>query len=102
MAAKDDSSFSKSLGEAVKFLRERAVMTQEELGEKAEISQGMISMIETGQRSNRISWNTLQKIASALNLEGLHKLIFIAENLKTACTLKQEKDGANRQKKSNQ
>lgn len=44
-----DSQFGKKLGEAVKKLRERQNISQEELRQNAELSTGYISRLEAGE-----------------------------------------------------
>ena len=50
----------------LKQMRKRLGMTQEQLAEKAKVSQGMVAEIETG-RSKNPCISTLQKLAEAMN-----------------------------------
>ena len=57
----------KELGEAIAILRKGRRLTQQQLGEMADIKQNAISVIESGAEGVRIS--TLFKILAALELE---------------------------------
>lgn len=52
MKVYENTHFGKQLGEAVKQLRERHNLTQEDLREKAELSTGYISRLEAGEYSS--------------------------------------------------
>lgn len=56
-----------ALGEAVRLLRERSGMTQENLAQEAGLTTGTISLIERG-RSNP-AWGTVKGIAAALGVQ---------------------------------
>jgi len=55
------------IGEQVREYRDRAILTQDELGEKAGLSGYTISRIESNQVAPRVS--TIRKIAGALGIE---------------------------------
>ncbi len=55
------------IGEQVREYRDRAILTQDELGEKAGLSGYTISRIESDQVAPRVS--TIRKIAGALGIE---------------------------------
>lgn len=50
----------------VKEYREKALMTQEELAKKSEVSRNTISSIETGANTN-VTYEIMEKIAKTLN-----------------------------------
>ena len=50
----------------VKYYRELAGLTQEDLSEKSEVSRNTISSLETGSNTN-VTYDTMIKIANALN-----------------------------------
>lgn len=56
----------KKLGEAVRFYRKRADLSQEKLAEKAELSTVFISHIERGVEN--VSVDALQRVAKALRI----------------------------------
>ncbi len=55
------------IGEQVREYRDKAILTQDELGEKAGLSGYTISRIESNQVAPRVS--TIRKIAGALDIE---------------------------------
>lgn len=57
---------SKKIGLKIKLLRNKAGISQEELGFRADISKTQIGLIERGESSPTI--DTLDKIAHALNI----------------------------------
>lgn len=61
-----------ALGKAIARARGSKSMTQEELAEKAHLTQTFISLLETGQR--KASMKTLEKIANALQIK-VNKII---------------------------
>lgn len=63
----DSENFYKNLGLYIKFLRENAGLTQEQLAEKAGISLDFMGKIEVNL--NKPGLRSLMKIAKALNLE---------------------------------
>lgn len=56
----------KSVGERIRYERKSAGLTQEELGEKAELSYKYIGELERGQVN--VSLDTLYRIATALEI----------------------------------
>ena len=63
----DEENFYKNLGLRIKFLRENASLTQEQLAEKAKISLDFLGKIEVC--INKPGLRSLIKIASALNIQ---------------------------------
>lgn len=63
----DIENFYKKLGTRIKFLREKANLTQEQLADKAQISLDFLGKIEVN--INKPGLRSLLKIASALNLK---------------------------------
>jgi transcriptional regulator with XRE-family HTH domain len=55
------------IGERLRKLRERKLMTQEELGEAADVSRDQVSRIERNEVDPRFS--TIRKLAKALGVE---------------------------------
>lgn len=55
------------IGERLRELRERKLMTQAELGEAADVSRDQVSRIERDEVDPRFS--TIRKLAKALNVE---------------------------------
>lgn len=55
------------IGQKIKYLREKEMMSQEALAFKAEIDRTYISSVENGRRN--LSIKTLERIAIALNVE---------------------------------
>ncbi len=73
-----------ALGLAVKRLREYQNMTQDVLAKKAKVSQTWVSLAENARKTERNkcpSLETLQRIARALGLSKLSKLIRFAEKM---------------------
>ena len=60
------TNIKKLLGKKIKFYREKADLTQEQLAEKISINSRSLSLIERG--NNFITAETLSSIAEALNL----------------------------------
>ena len=60
------TNIKKLLGEKIKFYREKADLTQEQLAEKISINSRSLSLIERG--NNFITAETLSSIAEALNV----------------------------------
>lgn len=56
-----------ALGKRIARTRRSIDMTQEELAEKAHLTQTFVSLVETGQR--KASMKTLEKIANALGVK---------------------------------
>lgn len=63
----DIENFYKKLGTRIKFLREKANLTQEQLADKAQISLDFLGKIEVS--INKPGLRSLLKIASALNIK---------------------------------
>lgn len=55
------------IGQKIKYLREKEMMSQEALAFKAEIDRTYISSVENGRRN--LSIKTLERIAIAFNVE---------------------------------
>ena len=55
------------IGQKIKYLREKEMMSQEALAFKDEIDRTYISSVENGRRN--LSIKTLERIAIALNVE---------------------------------
>ena len=62
-----DNNMRKRLGERIKELRKSADLTQEELGEKAELSYKYIGEVERGQVN--VSLDSIVRIADALGVK---------------------------------
>ena len=62
-----------NIGEAIKFLRSRRNVSQVELAEKVEITQGFLSLIEKGEREP--GFELVKKIADTLKVP--EQLIFL-------------------------
>ena len=60
------TNIKKLLGKKIKFYREKADLTQEQLAEKISINSRSLSLIERG--NNFITAETLSSIAEALNV----------------------------------
>ncbi|MFS0559060.1 helix-turn-helix domain-containing protein [Brevibacillus sp. 179-C9.3 HS] len=60
------SNFLKLIGEQIRMIRKQKGMTQEELGERAQLQSSYIGGIERGERN--ISLETLEKIIHALRV----------------------------------
>ena len=58
------------IGQKIKYLREKEMMSQEALAFKAEIDRTYISSVENGRRN--LSIKTLERIAIALNVENIY------------------------------
>ena len=72
------------LGITIKRLRQGQRMTQEQLSEKAQVSQAFLSLMENGYRygdNTRVNLNTLQRIAIVLGQCNLSELIKFAEDV---------------------
>jgi transcriptional regulator with XRE-family HTH domain len=63
----DLEKFYKKLGMRIKYLREKANLTQEKLAEKADISLDFMGKIEVNL--NKPGLRSLIKLADALNIE---------------------------------
>jgi transcriptional regulator with XRE-family HTH domain len=63
----DLENFYKKLGTRIKYLREKANLTQEKLAEKADISLDFMGKIEVNL--NKPGLRSLIKLADALNLK---------------------------------
>lgn len=72
---KEAETFVKGLGEKIRLLRVEQGLSQEKLGELAELNSNYIGQIERGEKS--ISVFTLKKIAEglSLSLEELFRMI---------------------------
>lgn len=62
---KQDANAYRTLGKALKELREHAQLTQEELAAKMDIGSTYISQVENGHRG--IRWHTLLNLLHALD-----------------------------------
>jgi transcriptional regulator with XRE-family HTH domain len=69
-----------TFGRSVRALRIRKRLTQEELGNRAGVSRGVIARIEQG-RAARVTVATLERVASALGARVLVKLLWQGEGL---------------------
>jgi transcriptional regulator with XRE-family HTH domain len=69
-----------ALGEAIRQLRQKRGVTQEDLAHEADITTGTLSLIERGQANP--TWGTLKGIAAALDVSiaDLAKLSLKFEN----------------------
>jgi transcriptional regulator with XRE-family HTH domain len=67
-----------ALGEAIRQLRAKSRVTQEELAHKASITTGTLSLIERGQANP--TWGTLKRLSAALGV-GMGDLGQLAEKL---------------------
>lgn len=65
-------------GRAIKMLRVRAGLSQEEVGDKVGLTSGMMSMLETGKRQTTM--RTMYDIAGVLNCR-LSEIVLLAEQL---------------------
>lgn len=63
----DLENFYKKLGTRIKYLRENANLTQEQLADKAQVSLNFLGKIEIN--INKPGLRSLIKIANALNIE---------------------------------
>ena len=69
-----------AFGRAVRALRIRKRLTQEELGSRAGVSRGVIARIEQGHAA-RVTVATLERVASALGARVLVELLWPSEGL---------------------
>jgi len=76
MPRRDDPQIG--LGKAIRALRHKAQLSQEALGERAEIHATWISHIESGRINP--TWGNVRRIASGLKVE-LRDLAALAEQL---------------------
>ena len=53
----------------IKYFRLKSNMTQEQLAEKSDLSVSYIKQIESGKEFKNITFNTISKIAKALNID---------------------------------
>jgi transcriptional regulator with XRE-family HTH domain len=67
-----------TLGEQIQLFRRRANLTQKELAEQLQISQTIISQVETGQRE--LDHSEIHIYATALNIHPLILLNTIPNN----------------------
>lgn len=66
--------FNVRFGERVKYFRNQARLSQEQLAEKLDCERTTIAYIESGK--NSISFNKLRKLCSILNVEPYQLFIF--------------------------
>lgn len=69
MFFKDDSELYRTIGQNIKFYREKAHLTQQELAEAAKLSLSYISKIEANGCNKSMSISALNQIANALGIE---------------------------------
>lgn len=69
MFFKDDSELYRAIGQNIKFYREKAHLTQQELAEAAKLSLSYISKIEANGCNKSMSISALNQIANALCIE---------------------------------
>lgn len=69
MFFKDDSELYRAIGQNIKFYREKAHLTQQELAEAAKLSLSYISKIEANGCNKSMSISALNQIANALGIE---------------------------------
>jgi transcriptional regulator with XRE-family HTH domain len=67
-----------ALGKAIRRVRERVGLTQEELGLRAGIHPSWVSHIENG--GNNPAWGTVRRLAAALDVKML-ELVALAERI---------------------
>jgi transcriptional regulator with XRE-family HTH domain len=67
-----------ALGEAIRQLRQKQGLTQEELAHEADVTTGTLSLIERGHANP--TWGTLRGIAAALGI-SMGELGELAEQL---------------------
>jgi transcriptional regulator with XRE-family HTH domain len=67
-----------TIGETVKFLRERVDLNQEELAEASGVHTTEISRIENGKRNPK--WETMKRLAHGLRVPCWH-MVALAEGL---------------------
>lgn len=77
----------KLLGERIKELRRRMNLTQEKLGDEAEMNYKYLGAIERGERNPSIE--NLEKIAVALKVK-LHELFFFGDEAVDRKVMKKE------------
>jgi transcriptional regulator with XRE-family HTH domain len=73
------SNLGIALGETIAQRRKNLHLTQEELAERAGISQQYLSDLERGARTN-VSWDALHRIAQALGTKATVSLAPITED----------------------
>jgi transcriptional regulator with XRE-family HTH domain len=64
----DESVINRRLGRRIARLREQAGLTQQELAEKVDVTQQLISLIETGKRNRAWRVDELGRFARALGV----------------------------------
>lgn len=69
MFFKDDFELYHTIGQNIKFYREKAHLTQQELAEAAKLSLSYISKIEASSCNKSMSISALNQIANALGIE---------------------------------
>ena len=69
MFFKDDFELYRAIGQNIKFYREKAHLTQQELAEAAKLSLSYISKIEASGCDKSMSISALNQIANALGIE---------------------------------
>ena len=69
MFFKDDSELYRAIGQNIKFYREKAHLTQQELAEAAKLSLSYISKIEANGCNKSMSISALNQIANVLGIE---------------------------------
>ena len=69
MFFKDDFEIYRTIGQNIKFYREKAHLTQQELAEAAKLSLSYISKIEANGCNKSMSISALNQIANALIIE---------------------------------
>ena len=69
MFFKDDFEIYRTIGQNIKFYREKARLTQQELAEAAKLSLSYISKIEANGCNKSMSISALNQIANALKIE---------------------------------
>ena len=69
MFFKDDFELYSTIGQNIKFYREKAHLTQQELAEAAKLSLSYISKIEANGCNKSMSISALNQIANALGIE---------------------------------
>lgn len=69
MFFKDDFEIYRTIGQNIKFYREKAHLTQQELAEAAKLSLSYISKIEANGCNKSMSISALNQIANALGIE---------------------------------
>lgn len=74
-----------ALGEAIRQLRQKRGITQEDLAHEADITTGTLSLIERGQANP--TWGTVKGITAALGVD-------IAELAKLSLNFEDEREGS--------